>query len=127
MNEMLFYIGVSKTCYIQKDFTVKEAKHFEFALYICMRAVAEFVCEVAHGQAQVGFDQPSQFLAITEHNIDAAYCTHFLCDYAFMFHQMRRSVRVGDHATIDLVWREAFTTFHTKVPHHIAACAIIIF
>ena len=88
--------------YIKNDFTVKDSKHFEFAAYICMRAVAEFVCEVADGAAQVGFEQPAQFIAICEQNIDAAHCVHFLHDYMFLFHQMRRSIRINDHETIDL-------------------------
>lgn len=100
--------------YQQPDFGVKESKHFEFATNICMRAVAEFVDEVAHGAAPVGYDQPAQFMAIAERNIDAAYCVHFLYDYAFLYHQIRRSIRVGDHARIDLCWREALTTFHTR-------------
>ena len=100
--------------YIKNDFTVKESKHFEFALYILMRANAEFVDEVSHGFSQVPYDQTAQFLALVEQNIDAAYCVHFLYDYAFLFHQMRRSIRVNDANKIDLCWREAFTTFHTK-------------
>ena len=101
--------------YIQPDFTVKESRHFEFALFICMRAVAEFVDEVTFHGAPIGWELPSQFLATCATNIDAAYCTRFLHDYAFMHYQMRRAIRAGDHALIDLCWREAFATFHTKV------------
>ena len=101
-------------CYIKDDFTVKESKHFEFALNITMRASAEFLDEVARNGSQVGYDQMRIFLQLAERNIDAAYIVHFLYDYAFMYHQMRRSIRVGDAKAIDLCWREAFTTFHTK-------------
>ena len=101
--------------YNKPDFTVKESKHFEFAAYICMRAVAEFVDEVALHGAPVGYDQPALFFAATATNIDAAYCIHFLHDYAFLYHQLRRAIRVGATPTIDLCWREVFSTFHTKV------------
>ena len=99
--------------YSKPDFTIKDSKHFEFAICILMQAVAEFVDEVATGHLQVGFGQPVP-LELAEQNIDAAYCVHFLYDYAFLFHQMRRSIRVGDSFTIDKCWREAFTTFHTR-------------
>eukprot|EP00965_Chrysotila_dentata_P195604 6177075-Pleurochrysis_carterae.AAC.1 len=48
-----------------------------------------------------------------ERNIDFAWQFHFLHGLAFMYWEMRHSVRSNQSEAIDLIWREAVAFLHT--------------
>eukprot|EP00965_Chrysotila_dentata_P135720 4487160-Pleurochrysis_carterae.AAC.1 len=52
-----------------------------------------------------------------ERNIDLAWLFHFPHWFAFMYWEMRQSVRSNQSEATDLIWREAVAFLHTEGAH----------
>ena len=101
------------------DFLVSDYKQHDHALCILLQAVAEFIDEVCRG-GPVPPTMVDQLLQAVGQNLDAAYCVHFLYDFAFMYWQFRQAVRKDGSesaTTLDLLWRESTAIFNTAEGH----------
>jgi hypothetical protein len=105
-----------QTEYVKDDFAVSDWKQHDHCLCILMMGVTEFIDEVCAG-APVPPTLVGPFLDTVGVNLDAAYLTHFLYDYAYMYWQQRQAVRDGNVRELDLIWRESTATFKTKEGH----------
>jgi hypothetical protein len=105
-----------QTEYVKSDWSVSEFKQHDHCMCILMQAVTEFIDEVCKG-APVPPTMVGPFLDALAVNLDAAYLSHFLYDFAFMYWQQRNAVRDGKVRELDLIWRESTAIFNTREGH----------
>tara|TARA_B110000046_G_scaffold149282_1_gene157416 strand:- start:183 stop:1061 length:879 start_codon:yes stop_codon:yes gene_type:complete len=89
---------------------------YDFAMCILIEGVAQYFIELeASGGPTLALLIP--FMASCAVNVDLEWLSHFLCDFGFMYWDMRQSVRGNESATIDLIWREAVSFMHIDESH----------
>lgn len=84
-------------------------KHFhgtEKHLFTLIRACSEYLNEIASTTGAEDIDFVPEFMSKCDRNVDLAWLVHFLYDYAFMYLDLRQSIRANDSEHIDLIWRE---------------------
>ena len=101
---------------LKADFSVSDFNDYDFAMCILIEGVAQYFIELeASGGPTLALLIP--FMASCAVNVDLEWLSHFLCDFGFMYWDMRQSVRGNESATIDLIWREAVSFMHIDESH----------
>lgn len=96
------------------------ANHFhglEKHLFTLMRACSEYLNEIAATPDGESIDFPEEFMEKAERNIDLAWLVHFLYDYAFLYLDLRQSIRGNCSKKIDLLWREFVPFARLSIAH----------
>ena len=113
--------------WMMKEPNVSEYNHYDFALCVIVRAVAEFVQETV--QHSWHTNDKTVLLDGVKHNLDMHYCVQFLDKFGFLYWNFRQAVRDGPNRVagavtpknlwgdaceeLDLTWRECLGTFLT--------------
>ena len=101
---------------LKADFSVSDFNDYDFAICILIEGVAKYLIELeASGAPPLAAMGP--FMAACATNIDLEWLSHFLCDFGFLYWDMRQSVRGNDSKTIDLIWRECVSFMHIDESH----------
>ena len=84
----------------------KDMNTEEWLIMISTRAIAEWVIDFCKTQGAVPYSNSVAFFREIEHNLDTAWCVHFLYSFGFAYLQFKQSVRCNDSDTLDLLWME---------------------
>eukprot|EP00965_Chrysotila_dentata_P027487 912866-Pleurochrysis_carterae.AAC.1 len=71
-----------------------------------MEGVAKYFIELeSAGGGMPPLHNPKLLAQMCERNVDLSWLFHFLHGYAFLYWDMRQSVRLNQSEAIDLIWR----------------------
>lgn len=102
----------------RNDFTVSKFNDYDHAMCILMEGVAKYFLELERvGDGMPPVRNATLMARHCEQNIDLCWLFHFLHGFAFLYWEMRQSVRSNRSEAIDLVWRESVAFLHTDAAH----------
>lgn len=100
------------------DFTVSKFNDYDHAVCILMEGVAKYFLELSRvGDGMPPLRNAALMARHCEKNIDLLWLFHFLHGFAFLYWDMRQSVRSNQSEAIDLIWRECVSFLHTDGAH----------
>ena len=105
--------AVVRNTALKRDPGVEDFNRHEHFLRIMIRALSEYVVEIASTGSD--YHNAVHFLKLADRNLSFAYVCMFLYLFAFQYAQMRTAVRKNDSKRLDLIWRENLATARSSM------------
>ena len=106
-------LGIELAKAVVDEPTVKVFNTQIYALWWMTRACSEYLLLLSRTPGAPSIDQPAEFIAECEKNVDLAWVAHFLYDFAYLVLNFKQEVRANRSKHIDVLWREFFSVGNT--------------